>query len=270
MLWAFWIACVLAAAGGLAPFVFGGTSNRMGGAIIPFGIAAVAMALNALLHHQGRRVPTLLYFIAGVGIVYGILYMIAIPLQLAVLGSCPPPPDTCQPGQQSALTGGEGDGLASAVILGFLAIAAGFVGLAMFYRRKPKLARIAPAPVAPMPRSKPPIASKAVVSEPEPVPAEVAPAAAAPVAVNEAAVEPEAAVETAPPPEVEPPPLELAAHEQNLELAAHEPEPEPPATHSAPAPMPERQARSKRQRKRHPEPPPAAGLEPPPDLPPSS
>ena len=54
--WAFWLACVLAVVAGLSPFVFGGGSNRLGGAVVPFAVAAVALAACALLYSQGKGV----------------------------------------------------------------------------------------------------------------------------------------------------------------------------------------------------------------------
>ena len=138
---AFWTACLMSVLGGLAPLFFGGTSNRMAFTIIPFGVGALAFALNALMHHQSRAIPTLLYFLAGLAIVYAILAMITVPLQLAVLGTCPPAPGTCQPGQGQAMTGGESDGLAAGITFGLLAIGSGFVGLTMLYRRKPRAPR---------------------------------------------------------------------------------------------------------------------------------
>jgi hypothetical protein len=267
VLTAFWIACGLAIAGGLAPLVFGGTSNRIGGVIIPFGVAALAFALNALIHHRGRTLPTLLYFVAGIGIVYGILWMVTVPLQLAVVGTCPAPPETCQPGQLPSLTSGEANGLTGGVALGLLAIAAGFIGLAMLYRQKRTIALTPAAGSPPAARSRPPMTSKASADEPEAGPT---PAVASPVdtAVAEA---PAASEHAEPASEAPEPQLELAAPEELLELPAPEPEPElPAAATTPPPPEPPHKARVSRPRKPRPEPPLDEGSEPPPSGTPSS
>ena len=273
VLLAFWIACILAAAGGVAPLFFGGTSNRMAGTVIPFGIAAGAMALNALLPHQGRTVPTLLYFLAGLAIVYAMLAMIVVPLQLAVLGACPPAPETCQAGQQPGLTAGESDGLAAGITFGLLAIGSGFVGLAMLYRRKP---RYKFTPTTPALRSRPAMGSKAAVSEPKSEPAEAAPgavAATAAAAVHEAPPKPEPPAEPEAVAEEPAAPLELAAPEEMLELPAPELEPQTPtviAPESAPAPTPARKPRTRHPRQPRPEAPAESSPEPPASDPPST
>jgi hypothetical protein len=266
VLTAFWLACGLAIAGGLAPLVFGGTSNRMAAAIIPFGVAGLAFALNALIHHHGRTLPTLLYFVAGVAIVYGILWMVVVPLQLAVVGTCPAPPDTCQPGQLPSLTSGEANGLTGGIALGLLAIASGFVGLSMLYRRK-RTTTVTPVAAPPAARSRPPMTAKASADAPESMPL---PAAAAPV--DTAAAEPPAGPEHAEPPgEAPEPQLELAAPEELLELPAPGPEPElPPAATTPPPSEPPHKPRVRRPHKPRPKAPPDAGSQPPPSDTPSS
>jgi hypothetical protein len=263
VLLAFWIACGLAIAGGLAPLAFGGTSNRIAGVIVPFGVAALAFALNALIHHHGRVLPTLLYFVGGIGIVYGILWMITVPLQLAVVGTCPPPPESCQPGQLPSLTSGEANGLTAGVGLGLLAIALGFIGLALLYRRKATPA-IKPVATPPAARSRPPMTAKASAEVAEEAPdAKLTPAAAA-VAKAEAVAEPEHA--DAPleareaPPELPAPeePLELPAPEPALELPAPAAATEPTASTSPePPPAPAHKPRVRRPRK----PPPATSAD---------
>src|SRR4030081_502452 len=115
-MWAFWIAFALAAIGGVAPLVSSaGTNNRMAGAIIPFGVAAVALAFNALRYHRGRSLTAILYFIAGMAIVYGILAMVAVPLRLAVLGTCPAGTAQCAVGSEQPLTSGENNGFSIAL-----------------------------------------------------------------------------------------------------------------------------------------------------------
>src|SRR5258708_36950568 len=98
MLWSFWVACGLAIAAGAAPFVFGGGSSRLGGALVPFAIAAILLGACALFYNQGKSITALLYFMASVPVVYGMLSIPARPLRLAVVGPWPPGPAACRPG----------------------------------------------------------------------------------------------------------------------------------------------------------------------------
>jgi hypothetical protein len=143
--WAFWFACGLSAVAGLVPLVFGGGSNRMGGVLIPFALAAVFLAACALLYRQGRPIPTLLYFLASLAIVYGILAVLTLPLRLAVIGTCPPDPAICPSGLERPMTSGESTALGLTVGLGIVAILTGFFALVTLYRR------LAPSPAAPTP-----------------------------------------------------------------------------------------------------------------------
>jgi len=227
--WAFWLACVLAAVAALAPFVFGGGSDRLGGAVIPFAVGAVALGACALLHTQGRPIATALYFLASLAIVYGILAMVAVPLRLAVLGTCPPAPAQCGAGLERPLTGPENTTLGFAVGIGVVAILTGFFGLVTLYRR------LSPPPaVAPPARRIAPLAAKA--------PAE---AAAGPQSTS---IDATPSSPPAPPPEPEPEPaagtpqLELAAPVEALEL----PEVGTADTVEVAPPAPQRKPRRKR------------------------
>ena len=145
VVWSFWIAAALVAVGAAAPFITSfGASSRVGTVLIPFGIAAVALALNARLYHRGRPLAVALYFIAGLAIVYGILLMLSVPIRLAVVGTCPPSPAQCPPGAEVAMTDGESNGFAIATFCGVLGVFIGFYGLLMLYRRRAALAKEAP------------------------------------------------------------------------------------------------------------------------------
>ena len=156
VLWSFWLACALAMTGGSAPWLlaFGGP-NRLAAAIIPYGVAAGAMAANALMYRRGRSLATALYFLAGVAIVYGMLLMFSVPLRLAVTGTCPDPPAVCPAGLERSLTSGEAAGFPLAIITGVLSILSGFFGLVMLYRSRPK-----PHVPVPMARVIPPVDEK--------------------------------------------------------------------------------------------------------------
>jgi MFS family permease len=213
VVWAFWIACGLAAVAGIAPLLLGGFSSRIGAVAIPFAVAAAALAGCALLHQQGRPVATALYFLAGLAIVYGILSLIAVPLRLAVIGTCPPLPAACPAGLERPLTAGESTGLAFAIGMGIVAILTGFFGLVTLYRRSATRVE----PVTPPVRRIAPVGTRPAGAAPDAVaPAAVAPADAAPI-------------EAAPPAPAHEP-AELPAPEPQLELPAHsEPVPAAPA-----------------------------------------
>jgi hypothetical protein len=251
-LWSFWVACGLAATGGIVPLVLaGGGPNRLAGAAIPFGVAAAALAACALTYQRGRPLATALYFLAGIALVYGMLSMVAVPLRLAVLGTCDPLPAVCPPGSERPFTSGEGAGFAFGIAMGTLAILVGFFGLLMLFRIHPQI-----APPPPTRRESPWVPPGEPVVTPKPAPAEAKPDTAAP-AVAETAAPPETgtatpAVSTVPAaaapaprpkrarkpsakPESKPQP-ELAAPASPLELEAPEPQLElpPPASTEEP------------------------------------
>ncbi len=97
-MWSFWLAAGIAFIGGLWPLVFGGTSSRVAMAVIPFTVGAAALAACGFFYRQGRAITAVIYFVGGLALVYGLLSMLAVPLEIAVLGSCPAPPAPCAPG----------------------------------------------------------------------------------------------------------------------------------------------------------------------------
>ncbi len=191
--WAFWAAGAVALVGGLLPLAIGGTSSRIASVGIPFTIAALAFVACGFVYKQGRGASAILYFIAGLALVYGLLAMFSVPLQLAALGSCAAPPAPCGGGLQRPLTLSENTGMGFATGFAVAALFIGFFGLMVVFRRT------APVPSIPPTRRIPPVAPHA---DPKPAPV--------------AAADPE--------PEQEP---ELPAHveEELPELPAHESEP---------------------------------------------
>jgi hypothetical protein len=246
VLWSFWLACGLAVTGGIAPLLLAaGGTNRVAVALIPFGVGAAAFAVDALIYDRGRPIATSIYFVASIALVYGMLSMIAIPLRVAVLGSCPPAPAACPIGFEQPLTTGENSGLAIGIAMGTLAILVGFFGLLMLFRIRPQVYAAPPpvrrdAPITPDPAAVP----VAPPREPEPAAVATAPAEPEPAHLEPAATA--AAVAEPPPPrvarkprakrtpklQVEPPPseerLELPPPEEVLELPASGTPDEPP------------------------------------------
>jgi len=206
IMWAFGIAAGLAVIGALAPLAFTvGGHTRISGVAIPFGVAAVALAINAVTYHQGRTVAVAVYFVAGLAVVYGILAMLAVPLRLAVVGTCPAAPAHCPAGFEPPLTSGENSGLGTATFCGILAIFIGFYGLVMLYRR----ARTARTQTQ----------SHAWPAAPLVQPAQTSDAAAAPADTDTAEAAPVAVAEPAPAPPQEPAPTPAADPEPAVQPA---------------------------------------------------
>ena len=133
---AFWAAAGLAAIGGIGPLIAAaGHTNRLAGIVVPFLGAAGANGVLAVLYRRGRSFAALVYFIGGLAIAYGLLLVLAIPLRIAVEGSCPPAPQRCTAGQELQLSSVETLGLSIAVGFGALALLTGFFGLLTLYRR---------------------------------------------------------------------------------------------------------------------------------------
>jgi hypothetical protein len=134
---AFWAAAGLAAIGGIGPLIAAaGHTNRLAGIVVPFLGAAGAYGVLAVLYRRGRSFAALVYFIGGLAIAYGLLLVLAIPLRIAVEGSCPPAPQRCAAGEELQLSSVETLGLSIAVGFGALALLTGFFGLLALYRRK--------------------------------------------------------------------------------------------------------------------------------------
>jgi hypothetical protein len=269
-MWAFWIACGLTVTGAVLPLLLVvGTSSRISGVAIPFAVAAVAFAVNALIYHQGRPLAAVLYFIAGLAIVYGILALLAVPLRLAVVGTCPASQASCPSNFERVLTVSEDAGLTIAVAMGVLAILTGFFGLLMLYRRSapravthatplwpdrpPEAAAAEPAAASPMPAPAP--ASEAI-STPETSPAPEAPTAAS--------APPPPAAKRAPKPKPKPAPAAQPAEPMlELEPPATVLELPPPAPEPAPKPTPRPRVRRTPRAKLEPDPPSTSGDAPP-------
>ena len=217
MIWAFWGAAALAALGGLMPVLFAGTSGRLTGVVIPFWVAAVALGACAVIYEQGRVTATVVYFIAGLAIVFGLLAMFSLPLRLAVLGTCPAAPAPCTTGLPRPLTDAENTGMGVAATLGILAVFVGFFGLSVLYRRTTL------PPTTPPERRIPPMPAHATVHPPA--------AGAAEPGATAVDREPEPTAATATPEALEEP----AEPEELEELPPHREEvlPELPAPESS-------------------------------------
>jgi hypothetical protein len=239
-LWAFWIACVLAAVGAVTPFLLSGGSTRVNGALIPFAVGAVAFAVLAMVYHQGRPLATLLYFVASLAVVFGLLSVLALPLRLAVLGTCAGP-GPCAIGLEPPITSSETTAMGFAITIGIVSILTGFFGLRTQYHRH-RMRQQAAAPASPPARRIPPVGAKPQAqTTPEPSPAPEARPSEVSAAVAESPAEPE-------------PQAELPAHEPDPELPAHIAESKAEVGQAATTTAPQRRRRQ-RKPKAPPEPP---------------
>src|SRR6202521_3110789 len=246
VLWYFWVSCGLAATGAIASVLLGtGGPSRLAGGAIPFGIAAVAMAANALSYPGGRPLATGLYILTWLAIVYGILRMVAIPLQ-ALVGSCTS--DVCTPGL-AAFSGGAGFGIGIGLVTGALALQVSLFGMRTIYKSSHSLSpAVRQSATAPPTRR----AHMAVSSPADTAPAPPEPAPSAPLdhpasvsnTVSTAPTSEQTALRPAPSPTVAPPArkprtkrpakpaaelpppverAELPPHAEPAELPAHSP-----------------------------------------------
>jgi len=202
LIWSFWVAAALAAIGGAIPSLLGGLSSRIANVFIPYAIGAAALGASALWHDRGRAVTGVLYFVAGLALVFGMLTMFAFPLELAVLGTCAAPPAPCTSGLPRPLTVAENTGIGFAAGFALAALFVGFLGLMIVFRRH------APTATPPPMRSIPPVASARQTTPVAAGPAKPAPANGAEPASEE--------------PELELPPHE---EEERPELPPHESSP---------------------------------------------
>jgi hypothetical protein len=253
VLWAYWISCGLAVVGGVSPFLLAGGSNRLSGALLPFGLAAVAFGACALLYQRGKSVASGLYLVASLAIVYGMLTLLGVPLRLAVEGICPPAPANCPIGFERPMTSAESTALGFAIGMGIVALLTSSFGLVTLYALLRPSTSYGPGTKTVDTRTPavetPPLApASPIAAKPE---AEVSPEVSSPQPEPEAELGPE---------------LELPAHEPELELPAHTPQPhfpDPPAVEapetSSLAPPPPSKPRRRRVPKVSPEPPTTPG-----------
>jgi hypothetical protein len=205
---AFWAAAGLAAIGGIGPLIAAaGHTNRLAAIVVPFLAAAGANGVLAVLYRRGRSFAALVYFIGGLAIAYGLLLVLAIPLRIAVEGSCPPAPQRCTAGQELQLSSVETLGLSIAVGFGALALLTGFFGLLTLYRR----GRSATQGPSVWPKQEPAGWKKPAVAEEKPEeakPEEAQPEEAKPEEAMPEEAMPEEAMHEAPPEKeaAEPPP----------------------------------------------------------------
>jgi hypothetical protein len=172
--WALWVGCGLTVIGALGAALGGASGNRIAGVVPPFAVAAIALGVNAWSWRRSGPWSALLYAVATLAIVYGLLFVLSVPLRLQIEGSCQPAPAPCPLGFDRPLTSGENAGIYVAVIAGTLALLASFIAVEIRYlRRSSARARLESQP-------RPPAADPTPRTSPAPAePAPSAPPAAA-------------------------------------------------------------------------------------------
>jgi hypothetical protein len=174
--WALWVGCGLTVIGSLGVLLGGATGNRIAGLVPSFAVAAVALGANAWSWRRTGPWSAVLYVVAALAIVYGLLFVLSVPLRLQIEGSCQPAPAPCPLGFDRPLTSGENMGIYVAVIAGTLALLASFIAVEIRYlRRSSARARLESQPRPPAAEPAPRIWPAAA----EPAPS-VPPAAAEP------------------------------------------------------------------------------------------
>ncbi|HEV2029741.1 MAG TPA: hypothetical protein VGS16_14635 [Candidatus Dormibacteraeota bacterium] len=130
-----WVACVLTAAGGVIALVApAGGTNRLSGVALPFAVSAGAQAANALIQRRSGWLSGLLYAVAVVAILYGVLLALSVPFRLTIEGTCQPAPAACPLGFEVPITAGEKVAEYAAVIGGFVALLINFVAAELRFR----------------------------------------------------------------------------------------------------------------------------------------
>ncbi len=157
--WLLWAACGLAALGAVAVLLLplGGT-NRIGIAALPFAVGAAALAVLALYSSLDRRLVMLIYAIAAIALVYGLMEVASVPLRLAVEGNCPASIKSCPVGFERPMTGGESAALDTGVALVLVSVVAAMAALEVQFRPRLRLIGRDARPVeqpAPPPEMKP-------------------------------------------------------------------------------------------------------------------
>ena len=142
----FWVAGGLAIVAAIGPLIAAiGQTNRLAGVVVPMLGAAGGCAALALTYRRGRTFSALIYLVTGLAIVYGLLLALAVPMRLAVEGTCPPAPQRCTNGLEMQLSNPETLALSIAVGFGVLSLLTGFFGLLALYRLRPGSTTQAPA-----------------------------------------------------------------------------------------------------------------------------
>jgi hypothetical protein len=142
--WCLLAGCVLSAAGAVIVLVApGGGTNRIAGVALPFALSAVAQVANVVTRRRSGWLSGLLYAVAVLAILYGVILAVSVPLRLAIEGPCQPAPAPCPLGFDLPIRAGENIAVYAAVVSGALSMVITFVALELQFRPR---RRWVPAP----------------------------------------------------------------------------------------------------------------------------
>jgi hypothetical protein len=133
--WCLLIGCVLSAAGaGIVLVAPAGGANRISGVALPFAVSAVAQVAKVLTRRRSGWLSGLLYAVAVLAILYGVILAVSVPLRLAIEGPCQPAPAPCPLGFDLPIRAGENVAVYAAVVSGALSMLITFLALELQFR----------------------------------------------------------------------------------------------------------------------------------------
>jgi len=133
--WCLLVGCVLTAVGGVIALVApAGGANRVSGVALPFAVSAVAQLANVLTRRRNAWVSGLLYGVAVLAILYGVILAVSVPLRLTIEGPCQPAPAPCPLGFDLPIRAGETIAVYAAVFCGLLSMVLNFVAIELQFR----------------------------------------------------------------------------------------------------------------------------------------
>lgn len=133
--WCLLVGCVLTAAGGVIVLVApAGGANRVSGVALPFAVSAVAQLANVLTRRRNGWLSGLLYAVAVLAILYGVILAVSVPLRLTIEGPCQPAPAPCPLGFDLPIRAGESIAVYAAVVCGLVSMVFTFVAVELQFR----------------------------------------------------------------------------------------------------------------------------------------
>jgi hypothetical protein len=133
--WCLLVGCVLTAAGGVIVLAApAGGANRVSGVALPFAVGAVAQLANVLTRRRSGWWSGLLYAVAVLAILYGVILAVSLPLRLTIEGPCQPAPAPCPLGFDLPIRAGETIAVYAAVVCGLLSMVVDFVAVELQFR----------------------------------------------------------------------------------------------------------------------------------------
>ncbi len=133
--WCLLVGCVVIAAGGVIVLVApAGGTNRVSGVVVAYAVSAVAQLANVPARRLNSWASGLLYALAVLAILYGVILAVSLPLRLTIEGACQPAPAPCPLGFDVPITAGENVAVFAAVICGAVSMLIVFVAAELQFR----------------------------------------------------------------------------------------------------------------------------------------